>query len=51
MRLEQFRSRSFRFRFSKEFCNFQNSSRHSKERLSNKIRQEEILFCPPAVNL
>jgi len=43
MGLEQFRSKSFRFRFSEEFRSFQNSSRDLNERAGNEIGRNFVL--------
>jgi hypothetical protein len=42
MQLEQFRSKSFRFRFPEEFRSLQNSSRDFNERAGNEIGKK---FC------
>jgi hypothetical protein len=44
MRLKQFPSKLFRFRFSEEFRSFQNSSRDLYERDGNKIGKRNFCF-------
>jgi hypothetical protein len=43
MGLEQFRSKSFRFRFSEEFRSFQNSSRDLNEGAGSEIGRNFVL--------